>query len=135
MKRHRQNRQRGASLIEVLVGLAVFLLLSISFFSTFVGMKAHLLYQEEYIRFEMICRDIDAYYDAYGADWDKKYFDSGSLDGTVYFDASFQPSFQENTYRLTYGTREGALVVNVYHHQTDRVIIENLDYGEVNAGE
>ncbi len=128
-------KQRGESLLEVLVGMTVFLCISVVLFSSFLVMQTKILRQEELIRFEILCRDIDAYYDAYGTDWDVVYFADSAVGGTVFFDATFQPSAEANTYRLEYAFEDGALVVNIYHHKTERPIIEALNYGEANAGE
>ncbi len=133
MKQGTRVKQKGSSLVEVLVGIAVFLGISVALFSSFLGMKTQLLRQEELIRFEMLCRDIDAYYDTYGADWDEKYFADNALDGTVYFDSDFKPCLETKVYRLDYVMKDGALVVNVYHNETNRPIIEELNYGEANV--
>lgn len=128
-------KQKGGSLIEVLVGIAVFLCISVALFSAFLGMQTQLRHQEELIRFEMLCRDIDAYYDAYGEGWDALCFAGSAINGTVFFDAAFQISAETKLYRLEYGLEEGALVVSIYHHESNRPIIEALNYGEANAGE
>lgn len=127
-------KQRGESLVEVLVGITVFLCVAVALLSSFGGMQARVLRQEELLRFEMLCRDIDAYYDVYGADWDILLFEGKAENGTVFFDAEFQLSAEPSTYRLEYGLEDGALVVNVPHQETGRVIIEALNYGEANVG-
>ena len=132
MTQVKKIRQKGSSLVEVLVGVVVFLFICSALFAAYLGMKKQSLYQEELVRFEIICRDIDAYYDAYGADWDVKYFAEYAEDGVVYFDYAFQPSLDMKIYRLEYFVQDGALVVSVSHHETGRSIISDLNYGEAN---
>lgn len=94
-----KNTRKGLTLVEIIVAIAVFSIVSVAFFTSYVSMNKVVARQEEYVRFEMICYDINYYWDVYGKDgetsWDKMYFGSAITDNkgtyTAYFDKDFEP--------------------------------------------
>ena len=131
------KKKQGTTLVEVLVAIAVFSIISVAMFSSLLVMRKTALRQEEYLRFDMICTDIAFYGDEYGREWDKEYFSlpSSQNEGQIYFDHSFNPSPDESVYCLSYsyldtnsdGYQE--LIVSIYHVESGRFIIEKLNYG------
>lgn len=57
--------KKGVTLIEVIVSIAIFSMISLALFSSIISMKKVVIRQEEYVRFEMICYDISAYCEKY----------------------------------------------------------------------
>lgn len=66
---------KGLTLVEVLVSIAVFTIISLAMFSSLLAMTKVVALQEDYARIEMACYDMNAYWDMYGKDWDDYYFD------------------------------------------------------------
>ena len=56
-----KKTQKGVTLIEVIVAIAVFATISLALFSSVIIMKNVIKRQEEYIKIEMVCYDIKAY--------------------------------------------------------------------------
>lgn len=65
---------KGLTLVEVLVSIAVFTIISLAMFSSLLAMTKVVALQEDYARIEMACYDMNAYWDMYGKEWDKEYF-------------------------------------------------------------
>ena len=127
---------------EVLVSIAVFSIITVTMISTFTGLRRAVVRQEQYLRFEMMCRDIAFYGDEYGKDWAVYCFPSAvevrSEDGRIYFDADYTPNAIGGKYLMTYRYNAGdELVISVYEINPDapdditrgKVIIDNLNYG------
>lgn len=129
--------KKGTTLVEVLVAIAVFAIISVAMFSSLLVMRKTAARQEEYLRFEMICTDIAFYGDVYKKNWDKEYFSlpSSQNEGQIYYGRDFTPSMTEHLYCLSYfyldtnsdGHEE--LIVSIHHVESGRTIIENLNYG------
>ncbi len=73
-----KKTRKGLTLVEVIVSIAVFTIISLALFTSFLGMRKVVAKQEEYVRIEMVCYDINYYWDMYGNDWDNQYFDGES---------------------------------------------------------
>ncbi len=131
-----KTKRKGTTLVEVLVSIAVFSIISIGMLTSFLGMRKTVARQEETLRFSMICRDIAFYGDVYRREWDVSYFGARPLDRNedgvyvVYYDEDFLPTPTKGRYRLHYYyTEENNLIVSIFHEESGRVIIDELDYG------
>ena len=69
-----KKTHKGLTLIEVLVSIAVFAIISLALVSSYIGIKGVVTRQNEYVRFEMVAYDINYYWDAYSENWEEKYF-------------------------------------------------------------
>lgn len=129
--------QKGTTLVEVLVAIAVFSIISTAMLSSLLVMRKTSARQEEYLRFEMICTDIAFYGDVHKRNWDKEYFSlpESQNEGEIYFDHDFSPSTTEQIYCLSYSYADTnsdgyeELIVSIHHVESGRAIIENLNYG------
>jgi len=129
--------KKGTTLIEVLVAIAVFAVISVAMFSSLLVMRTTSARQEEYLRFEMICTDIAFYGDVHKRSWDKEYFSlpAPQDEGKIYFGYDFTPSTADKIYCLSYSyldtNSDGheELILSIYHVESGRTIIENLNYG------
>ncbi len=129
--------KKGITLVEVLVSIAVFSIISLAMFSSLLVMRKTAARQEEYLHFEMICTDIAFYGDVYQRGWDKEYFSlpASQESGQIFYDHDFQLSSTERVYCLSYSYRDTnddgytELIVSIRHVESERVIIENLNYG------
>ena len=65
---------KGMTLVEVLVSIAVFAIISLALVTSIIGIKGVVNRQEEYVRFEMAAYDINYYWDKYGESWAVNYF-------------------------------------------------------------
>lgn len=122
--------KKGETLVEVLVSVAVFSIVCAGVFSCLLGIRRVNQRQKEYVRFEMICRDI-----AYFA---PEQLNAGYFGGeakpeeekwVVHYDSDFKVTEESSAYRLEYSYESGSLVVSVYHAQTGKVIVDSLVYG------
>ncbi|MBR2722101.1 MAG: type II secretion system protein [Clostridia bacterium] len=137
MIRRTANVKKGTTLVEVLVAIAVFSIISVAMFSSLLVMRKTVARQEEYLRFEMICSDIAFFGDEYGREWDQHYFplNSGQDEGKIYYGYDFHPSTTEQVYCLSYSYADTnddgfeELIVSIHHVESGRVIVENLNYG------
>ncbi len=131
------KKKKGTTLVEVLVSIAVFSIISVAMFSSLLVMRKTSARQEEYLRFEMICSDIAFYGDVHKKNWDKEYFSlpSSQNEGQIYYGYDFAPSETDKIYCLSYsyldtnGDGYEELIVSIHHVESGRVIIEDLNYG------
>lgn len=131
------KKKKGTTLVEVLVAIAVFTIISVAMFSSLLVMRKTAARQEEYLRFEMICSDIAFYGDVYKKNWDKEYFSlqTSQNEGQIYYGYDFTPSESDRIYCLSYSyldtNNDGyeELIVSIHHVESGRTIIENLNYG------
>lgn len=133
-----KKTKRGLTLVEVIVAIAVFAVIALALFSTYIGMRKVSHRQEEYVRLEMVCYDINYYWDAYGQnttdkeqDWSYKY--SGKYDDKyISLNSDFEPISSGNaTYTITYKIVGDELIIeSVKTTVGDKVYIENLNCGK-----
>ena len=128
------KKKKGTTLVEVLVAIAVFSIISVAMLSSLLIMRKTVARQEEYLRFEMICNDIAFYGDAYQKEWDKYYFGltDPQNEGEIYYDHEFNLTTEESerVYSLFYYyVNDNELIVSIRHAKTGRAIIEDLNYG------
>lgn len=57
-----KKSQKGLTLVEVLVSISVFTIIIFSLFSTLLAMRKVVARQEEYVKIEMVCQDINVYW-------------------------------------------------------------------------
>ena len=69
-----KKAQKGITVIEVIVAIAIFVMISLVIISSIISMKQIVARQEEYVRLEMVCYDIDAYYRKYDEIWNEKWW-------------------------------------------------------------
>ena len=133
---------KGLTLVEVLVSIAVFTIISLAMFSSLLAMTKVVALQEDYARIEMVCYDINAYWDMYGNDWDDYYFDRDySHTSTVdrigyltYQSGKLVPTNDLNAdYIVTYdysGTDSGLRITSVRSESKDREYLSgSIDCG------
>lgn len=89
-----RKAKRGVTLVEVLVSIAVFSILSLALFSSVFAMKNVIKRQEEYVKIDMVCYDMDAYYEKYDNEWASEYFVTN--DGVGYLSSDFKPTTEDN---------------------------------------
>lgn len=125
-----KKTKKGLTLVEVIVSIAVFTVISLALFSSFLGMRRVSLRQEENVRLEMACYDLKYEWDMYGTDGTNGF----SGNGTRYLDSDFKvlpvDRIAEATYKITYTVSDGHLVISsVASMIDDKVFIEDLDCG------
>lgn len=97
-----ERTKKGVSLVEVIVAIAVFSVISLTLFSAVIGLKSVVDRQEEYVKLEMICYDISAYHTKQTNElpWYKSYFGSGitlnNYVGIGYLKSDFSPTLDQN---------------------------------------
>ena len=136
-----KKARKGLTLVEIIVAIAVFSIVSIAFFTSYVSMNKVVARQEEYTRFEMICYDINYYWDMYDEGWDDAYFlpsgaqetPSGSQIFTAYFDKDFEPQSGDDNavYKITYSCDTELTIIKIEKIGNDKkVIVENVKCGK-----
>lgn len=127
--------RKGITLVEVIVSIAVFTIISLALFTSFLGMRKVVAKQEEYVRLEMVCYDIKYYWEQYGTEnkWDEKYFGDGikSDDGIgtgylKYENGKFIPTNQRTNYHVTYTMDNKILTISIYNTTNKRMYVENV---------
>ncbi len=123
---------KGLTLVEVLVSIAVFTIISLAMFSSLLAMTKVVALQEDYARIEMACYDMNAYWDMYGKDWDDYYFDrdpshtstEDRIGYLTYQSGKLVPTNDPNPeYIVTYdysGTDNGLRITSVRSESKDR---------------
>lgn len=137
---------KGLTLVEVLVSIAVFTIISLAMFSSLLAMTKVVALQEDYARIEMACYDMNAYWDMYGDtnidqaednDWYRKYFGSDAVWGVGYLkyqNGQLVPTNDPNPeYIVTYdysGTDNGLRITSVRSESKDREYLSgSIDCG------
>ncbi len=131
-----KKTQKGLTLVEVLVSIAVFTIISLVMFSSLLAMTKVVALQEDYARIEMACRDMNAYWDMYGEDWDIKYFqlDSNSDVGYLkYQNGQLVPTSDLNNsdFTVKYSEADGKLrIISVRSEAKEREYLNDpIDCG------
>lgn len=132
-----KKMQKGLTLVEVLVSIAVFTIISLVMFSSLLAMTKVVALQEDYARIEMACRDMNAYWDMYGEDWDIKYFqlDTNSDVGYLkYQDGQLVPTSDLNNsdFTVKYSEADGKLrIMSVRSEAKEREYLNDpIDCGQ-----
>ena len=106
-----KKSQKGLSLVEVIVAIAIFSMVSLALFTSVIAMRKVLNRQEEYVKLEMVCYDINAYYDISMNDdqdktWYQLYFGEyiNSKPYMAYLTSEFTPTvnLDEAQYKISF---------------------------------
>ena len=103
-----KKARKGLTLVEVVVSIAIIAVISVALVTAYAGIVKVSARQEEYVRLDMVCNDMRAYFDAYGADeWDEKYFPEVTLGDKCrgYLNSRFKPcslTDEDMKYTITY---------------------------------
>ncbi|MGM9632564.1 MAG: type II secretion system protein J [Eubacteriales bacterium] len=132
-----KKTRKGVTLVEVIVSIAVFTIISLALFSSVLSMRKVVLRQEEYARLEMVCYDINAYWDAYGENWYNNYTKGVSSGKFIYLDSDFKVTDAVNqVYTLKYdydgkGTSETSddELIIIFIKKGDYTYAENINCG------
>lgn len=133
---------KGLTLVEVLVSIAVFTIISLAMFSSLLAMTKVVALQEDYARIEMACYDMNAYWDMYGKEWDKEYFrllDGNSEVGYLkYQGGQLVPTNDRNNsdFTVKYSEADGKLIImSVRSESKDReYLIDPIECGPSKKG-
>ena len=101
----RIKKDKGITLIETIVSIALFSFISLALVTSVISMKRVLVRQEENVRLEMICYDISEYYSCYSDNWYKKYFGENYNNGQVGYlteDFKITANFDEAKYIIEF---------------------------------
>ena len=120
-----RKSKKGVTLIEVIVSIAIFSMISLALFSSVISMKKIIIRQEEYVRIEMVCYDISAYYEKYKASWPKEYFNSKN-NNIGYLTSDLIPTTDENiaTYKIIFSENEIKCILSM---DGETIYVENID--------
>lgn len=126
-----KKARKGLTLVEIIVAIAVFSIVSIAFFTSYVSMNKVVARQEEYTRFEMICYDINYYWDMYGTDWDKEYFTTKPNNNVAYFDKDFKPQIDDDqaVYKITFTCDTELIIEKIVKISDGKIIVEGVNCG------
>ncbi len=144
-----KKTRKGLTLVEVIVSIAVFTIISLALFTSFLGMRKVVAKQEEYVRIEMVCYDINYYWEMYGDadlaeksndDWYVKYFGNDAIYNTEnksgvgylqYKDGEFVSSTDNRShYVVEYKMNGEDLIITLIHNtKTGRVYVKNVNCG------
>lgn len=136
-----KKARKGLTLVEIIVAIAVFSIVSIAFFTSYVSMNKVVARQEEYTRFEMICYDINYYWDMYGFNedseesWEYKYFKSkiekNNGKYVAYFDKDFEPQSDDDqaVYKITFTCDTELIIEKIVKIGDGKIIVEGVNCG------
>ena len=122
-----KKSKKGLTLIEVIVAISVFSIISFALLSSIVLMKRVVNRQEEYAKLEMVCNDMKVYYEKIGAEWAKEYFQGKNNNDIGYLSAQFQivDNECEAKYKIEFSDNT---IVKIYSNVEDKekVYVENI---------
>ncbi len=119
------NSKKGVTLVEILVAIAVFSIISLALFSSVFAMGNIISRQEEYVKLEMVCYDISFYREKYGSEWHTEYFtDIDTSASTGYLSSDFKPTTLENAVYIIEFTADEIISISAADSET--VFIENV---------
>lgn len=123
---------KGVTLVEVIVAIVVFSTVSFALFSSIIAMKKVVIRQEEYIRLEMTCYDISAYYEKYNKTWIEEYL--GTNQNIIYLTSNFSPTVnsEESVYKII--VSENA-ILSISSMDGEDIYVENISLPIENGGD
>ncbi len=134
-----KKSQKGLTLVEVIVSIAVFTIISLALFSSFLGMKRVTVRQEEYVRLEMVCYDLKYEWEMYGVkhfndEKNTKYLGS-DFNIIQISDSSDSGDLKNAKYLIKYTINEnGELIINrISDFDEKKVFIKDLNCGTSSA--
>lgn len=122
-----KKTKKGLTLVEVLVSVAVFAVIMLALTSTYIGMRNLSRRQEQYVRLEMVCYDINYYWDAYGEDWATKYLASNEVGEGVKKDGEDYHIFLNTEFKPASGTSNYTYKVICCINKNDELIIKSVE--------
>ncbi len=130
-----KKTRKGITLVEVIVSIAVFTIISLALFSSIISMRKVVLRQEEYVRLEMVVHDINAYWDAYGDTWAEEYFEGNAIGKNGYLDSECKPTLNSNYhFIISFDTvekpnGEKELVIKSIKSENHKYLDKNINCG------
>lgn len=117
--------QKGMTLIEVIVAVSVFAVISLALFSSVMAMKNVILRQEEYVKLEMVSYDINAYYIRNPKTWYKDYFGKDANRNNGYLTSTFKPTtdVKEASYKIVFADNQ---ILSISSVDGKTVFVENI---------
>ena len=119
-----KKARKGLTLVEVVVAIAVFAVISVVLITTYVSLARVNARQEEYTRLDMASHDMMAYFDAYGESWDEEYFLGFAVDAKYgYLNSDFEPcslNDKDMKYIIKYEVVDGRL--NILQIKSDTFV-------------
>lgn len=119
-----KKTQKGITLVEVIVAIAVFAIISLALFSSVFAMKNVVARQEEYLKLEMVCQDINALWKNNSTDWDfnadKVYLTSKFIKANDFNEASYVIKFQ------IVDNNNTQLLLSIYNIDETITFVENV---------
>lgn len=131
---HMKKSQKGLTLVEVIVSIAVLTIISLALFSSFLGMRRVTLRQEEYVRLEMVCYDLKYEWDMYGQTESSRIKDN---DGLIMLNSDFKytDSSDDCRYKIQYEVTNGTLIIKRVSYLDDsKTFIKDLNCGTSRYG-
>lgn len=148
------SKQKGSTLVEVLVALSVFLIVMGTLVAGYLSSRKVVAKQKEYVYFAAICEDIQQYGEIFGENWSEKYFGTSKIhkfDDTgaeitaedtttavasyaVYYNAKYETTESETDARfvLTYFFDDSTqLVLSVRNKISDYTIIDGMIFADI----
>lgn len=126
-----KNTKKGVTLIEVIVSIAIFTTISLALFSSVILMKNVIKRQEEYVKIEMICYDIDAYYHLSKKEsiepWYELYFEDIDISHTNkkgYLSSNFKPTTRDNAAYVIEFSQD--IILSIYSVDERTIYVENI---------
>ncbi len=131
--RFMKKTHKGLTLIEVLVSITVFAIISLALVTSIIGIKGIVNRQEEYVRFEMAAYDMNYYWDKYGEAWADNYFGYTVVNNKAYLEFKngevVPTSDAKAPYWVTFSYQDNKLFISI--DSAERSYVSNLNCGEV----
>ena len=123
-----KKSQKGVTLVEVIVSITIFSIISLALFSSVLAMKSVITRQEEYVKLEMVCYDIKAHYIKNQSEWFKSYFNVEDKPDVGYLTSNFEPTIDETdaSYIIEFQENNEELTISIYSRDRNITYIENV---------
>lgn len=118
------HSQKGITLVEVVVAIAIFSIISFTLLSSVIAMKKVIMRQEEYVKLEMVCYDISAYRNKYGDQWAKYYFGE-NIKNVGYLTYDFESTSNQNEakYKIIFSNNK---IIAILSMDGETIFAENI---------